>query len=438
MFKEDVVLDQSLLDDEFHSLQQISLEELVLTKNIELEMHQLEDYFSMTSSQMTEEQQHQLRHRCFKYLRQKDKYGHGAFLRKLLQFPFFKLPMHRLLDQLLLKKVNFSFLGMGDKGMLALAECLKINQRIRHLILKENQIGPLGANALFAALQKNTSLEYLDLSYNRIGISSEEITFGMANVLLDTFKDNKTLLILHLSHNKLTDIQIAPLIDSLAENYALEEMDLSGNELSAKSADLLSQFFTATTSVKRVNLEWNALLSSEIQKVISSLQSTSLRVLNLNWCSVCDKGAKELAAALRNNQTLEEIYLSNNKITKEGGKEIGPAWKDNSALMILDLSNNCLEWEGVKPILENANHKHLQELHLIHTQIDGTEVMEQVKQVMEQISSSGGCLQVFFTAKKGIPQTEEVEETFVESNTDDEEMRQEEALLEEMEKHEEL
>ncbi|EAY23761.1 Leucine Rich Repeat family protein [Trichomonas vaginalis G3] len=73
-----------------------------------------------------------------------------------------------------LNRLSLSFCNIGDKGAETLAKWLaKPECQIKELILKGNQIGPLGATAIGANLPDNNSLNRLDLSDNVFGYNAE-------------------------------------------------------------------------------------------------------------------------------------------------------------------------------------------------------------------------------------------------------------------------
>lgn len=73
-----------------------------------------------------------------------------------------------------LNRLSLSFCNIGDKGAEILAKWLaKPECQIKELILKGNQIGPLGATSIGANLPDNNSLNRLDLSDNVFGYNAE-------------------------------------------------------------------------------------------------------------------------------------------------------------------------------------------------------------------------------------------------------------------------
>ena len=78
-------------------------------------------------------------------------------------------------------------LGMWDSGIAALSEGLAVNQSMRILDLRNNQINQEGANELAKALKRNFTLKHLDLRWNNIGILG-------GRALLAALQQNSTII----------------------------------------------------------------------------------------------------------------------------------------------------------------------------------------------------------------------------------------------------
>ncbi|XP_004349078.2 hypothetical protein CAOG_02328 [Capsaspora owczarzaki ATCC 30864] len=73
------------------------------------------------------------------------------------------------------KLTKLTKLQVGDAGALSISAALQENTTLQYLILCLNQIGDAGALSISEALQKNTTLQNLDLTYNQIGYVEETV-----------------------------------------------------------------------------------------------------------------------------------------------------------------------------------------------------------------------------------------------------------------------
>eukprot|EP00466_Bigelowiella_natans_P001007 jgi/Bigna1/136087/aug1.32_g10795 len=91
-------------------------------------------------------------------------------------------------------RLSWNYLGVGD-GMTSIARGISRNRSLRALDLRNNRIGPGGAEALASMLKANRTLTSLDLRWNQI------MDVG-ARALLEGLARNDTLIAMPLSGNK--------------------------------------------------------------------------------------------------------------------------------------------------------------------------------------------------------------------------------------------
>jgi protein phosphatase 1 regulatory subunit 37 len=65
-----------------------------------------------------------------------------------------------------------------------------------------------------------------------------------------------------------------------------------------------------------------------------------------------------LAAALKDNEQIKELYLGDNKIQPSDGNPIAAMIKENTCLDILDLRNNSLQDTGLSHICSGLSEQH--------------------------------------------------------------------------------
>jgi ethanolamine utilization microcompartment shell protein EutL len=123
-----------------------------------------------------------------------------------------------------IQKISLYQSKLGDEGMKALAEGLKVNN-VQHIDLSDNQIGDEGAKALAEALKVNTSIRSIEISTNKIG--DEGI-----KALSQALKVNTTLQYLGLAENKIGRAGGEALADALKINKTLHELCLANNDYS--------------------------------------------------------------------------------------------------------------------------------------------------------------------------------------------------------------
>ena len=75
-----------------------------------------------------------------------------------------------------------------------------------------------------------------------------------------------------------------------------------------------------------------------------------MRVIHLEFSNIQGRYLLMLAAALKDNELIKEVYLSDNKLQATDGNSIATLIKENSHLELIDLKNNNLQDLGLSHI----------------------------------------------------------------------------------------
>mmetsp|Transcript_10761 Transcript_10761/g.31854 ORF Transcript_10761/g.31854 Transcript_10761/m.31854 type:complete len:194 (-) Transcript_10761:310-891(-) len=113
-------------------------------------------------------------------------------------------------------------------------------------------------------------------------------------------------------------------------------------EDATKLADALRQNETVTDLIL-----WDNRIGPIGAGTIAKALTSSLQVLDLGGCGIGDLGASYLASALEKNSTLQELYLQDNDIGDAGAKSIARALRTNTTLRTLYLHVNNIGTEGM-------------------------------------------------------------------------------------------
>lgn len=168
---------------------------------------------------------------------------------------------------------------------------LASNKTIYTLYCNNNGIGDQGAQALEQPLEANYTLTELYLSRNRIGSRGAA---GIASAL----KSNRALRILDLSsveddNNRIGDDGAVALSQAIAINNVLHTLLLNGkNDITARGAGALATGL--------------------------SMAPCGLQILNLSGNRLGLGGAKAMAHALKQNQSLLTLQIANCELTDAG------------------------------------------------------------------------------------------------------------------------
>jgi Leucine-rich repeat (LRR) protein len=189
------------------------------------------------------------------------------------------------------------------------------------------------------------SKEFLKFSYRSIMENSK----GGVQLIIESLKKNSTLKAIHLSNCRIGAKMAKVIAGSLQQNATLQKLYLCGNPIRNEGIKALGKAIGPHPSLKLLDLAWNNKIERNGWSAFFAALSdnTSLRHLNLGSCGIGDKEAAALAAMLKTNRTLEELILSNNRITVEGMTELAKSLSAHPSIRLLDLAGNHIPLKHV-------------------------------------------------------------------------------------------
>lgn len=191
-------------------------------------------------------------------------------------------------------------------GPARLGRVLQLASGLVHLDLRQNDVGPDGAE-LLAASGTAKSLRVLSLLGNALGPR------GVTS--LAKAPQLQGLLALDLRRNKL-GLDGARALGAAFPD--LRVLDLTGNSLGKAGLEALLGG-KGLVGLRDLCLQQTSLDDTAVSALVESPVLGHLRVLNLRSNKITDKGAKVLAKA-KNAKALVQVNLNNNELTAKGKK----------------------------------------------------------------------------------------------------------------------
>lgn len=212
---------------------------------------------------------------------------------------------------------------LTDPQIYLLVNVLKKNPSITSLNLSGNNIKDEGAIALATV----NTLKELDISYNRITVVGAEalaktdlqklsleanpvVYFRSSNEkyeqfesMINSFINNKTIMDLNLYCQYIPDSLIAKLI---AENTTIKTLSISRD-----LTDIALEGIKENKTLENLYIPENSITDKGIEYIC---ENSSLKKLTIDKSEIADVGAKLLS----NCQTLDEIHIFDSNITAEG------------------------------------------------------------------------------------------------------------------------
>ncbi|KAL3816962.1 hypothetical protein ACHAXA_011750 [Cyclostephanos tholiformis] len=243
-----------------------------------------------------------------------------------------------------LTKIELPKLKLTDDDVHSMLEALARNTTVTRLNLRRNRLGALGCSTLASALLDNVSLISIDVSGNDLG---DEGMTDLAKVL----PHNGVLEVLNVEDNRIGDVGARALAKALSSakggqggGYAsssLKEVNLGGNRIGDEGArDIFRALGSSSTR------------SDDGSVILGGKNSVSSLLLRFN--AISDRGARELASTLLDNETLRTVDLGHNKITNKGARDLIKVVTINDTLERLELGGNAGIDEDVLDEVERA------------------------------------------------------------------------------------
>ncbi|XP_048041246.1 protein NLRC5-like [Megalobrama amblycephala] len=264
-----------------------------------------------------------------------------------------------------LEKLKLSDCSITEEGYKALASALRSNpSHLTELNLTGNNPGQAGVKELLNVLQKpgcKLTLRFLKTA------AAEQA----CNYLSGVLGTNPLLLKeLDFSKDKLGDLDGEKLSALLMDSHSkVEIMKLNNCELTEKSCSVLATVLSSKTILKELNLNNSRLLDSGVKQICEGLKNPvcELKILKLIKCDLTEESCLALASVLSlDSSSLKDLDLSDNNLKDSGVKLLSDGLKENCNLEKLRLSDCSIREKGYKALASalRSNPSHLRELDL--------------------------------------------------------------------------
>lgn len=214
--------------------------------------------------------------------------------------------------------------GVDDDRLLQIANCLKINTSLTHLLLQGESITNTGIAPLCESLSIHPSIKYFHLTNTHLDVNS-------IKSIVDMLKANESIMELNLADNNINDEVVSILADGLKilgnTTGFVKTLHLNGNQISDAGTAALAEIFKLNECLCALNLANNnitdhgALVFAKLLTVPMDVTSKyiseipSLTELNLANNFISEEGAQQFVIALQNNDILTELNLANSQMS---------------------------------------------------------------------------------------------------------------------------
>lgn len=186
-----------------------------------------------------------------------------------------------------------------------LGEALRLNSTLTKLTFNIDFDSDL-FSALFLAISGNQSLKTLSLSY--AGISE---FYPSTKKVSQGFKD---------------------FISFISSHTSLRTIDLSDTEIGPVGGKLVSEAFKNRTSLEKIKFACTGISDDGVVSFVDALMKKKIGVLDLCQVNMTDVGAQSIAELIKCNDTISELWLSDDGIGLPGIISIFTAAKCSTSI----------------------------------------------------------------------------------------------------------
>ena len=248
--------------------------------------------------------------------------GKSSELKDLLRLPLKSLELHAC--------------GISDSECEHIANELATNKTItlKILNLSSNMFSVYGAMKLLQSLANNSILQELDLSQNDLSENVDELDCDKNCLII-----NKTLSILRLTEG-------GSLCEYITAGLSYKCTALQVLSLQIKVEELIVKLFKSleqNQSLQVLDIAESSITTTTVGSAVSQMLrcNKTLHDLNMNSCGISDEVCEVIAKGLAHNKCLRKLDLSNNRICDVGVVSLFQVLNSNSCcLQELNLSSN--------------------------------------------------------------------------------------------------
>lgn len=281
--------------------------------------------------------------------------------------------------------LNLNYNSITEDSAVYFSQAMRANQSLKYLHLNGINFSTEACGVIGEGIEKNKSLEKLEMCYNSGNLRTEGITAIFAKIkfsssiqslffsdnlirkdggkiLGEFLKENQLIRELFIEKNELGDEGVSFIAESLRFNKSLLTLNISDNQISSMGlkvlVGVLNQDYLSERScnktLSKLYMRSNIFHNSEASRLLGELVShnKTLTYLDLSNNNLSEHLIRPISEGLKINKTLQSLILESNAIGGLGCYILCDGLKYNRGLKFINLRNNSLGFEGAKHIAD--------------------------------------------------------------------------------------
>uniref|UniRef100_A0A8C6CT00 Leucine rich repeat containing 34 n=1 Tax=Moschus moschiferus TaxID=68415 RepID=A0A8C6CT00_MOSMO len=210
-----------------------------------------------------------------------------------------------------LKHLRMTGNKIENKGGMFFAAMLQINSSLEKLDLGDCDLGMQSVIAFATVLTQNQTIKGLNLNRPILYGEQEESTVHLGHML----KENQCLVELHMCKHDIKNCGMKQLCDALYLNRSLQYLDVSCNKITQDGMKCLADVLKSNTTLEVIDLSFNRIANAGANYLSDALAShnRTLKALSVVSNNIEGKGLVALSQSMKTNPTLSHIYIWGNK-----------------------------------------------------------------------------------------------------------------------------
>ncbi|KAB0356884.1 hypothetical protein FD754_001040 [Muntiacus muntjak] len=210
-----------------------------------------------------------------------------------------------------LKHLRMTGNKIENKGGMFFAAMLQINSSLEKLDLGDCDLGMQSVIAFATVLTQNQAVKGLNLNRPILYGEQEESTVHLSHML----KENQCLIELHMCKHDIKNCGMKQLCDALYLNRSLQYLDVSCNKITQDGMKCLADVLKSNTTLEVIDLSFNRMENAGANYLSDALAShnRALKALSVVSNNIEGKGLVALSQSMKTNPTLSHIYIWGNK-----------------------------------------------------------------------------------------------------------------------------